>query len=139
MAMSPGKSCCGLVARISHHGPNVILITIQFGAAKESTMEVKQAVSKAKEYIADLLMDEGVANIGLEEVNFDDQSNCWLVTIGFTRQNIGKISQGKKPVGLAGIYKDLDAAERSRRTYRVVKVADASGEATAMVKPEWAD
>ena len=107
--------------------------------AKGNTMEVKQAVSKAKEYIADLLMDEGVGNIGLEEVNFDDQSKYWLITIGFTREKIGKVSQGRKPAGLAGLYRDIDTSERARRTYRIVKINETSGEVTAMLKPEYAD
>ncbi len=48
-------------------------------------MDVKEAVDLAKHYIADLFRDEGVINLGLEEVEFDDLSSSWDVTIGFSR------------------------------------------------------
>jgi hypothetical protein len=47
-------------------------------------MEVKEAVTVAKQYIADLYSDERIENIGLEEVEFDGRGS-WLVTIGFSR------------------------------------------------------
>ncbi len=48
-------------------------------------MDVKQAVRTAKKYVADILSEEPVANIGLEEVEFDEIENIWAVTIGFSR------------------------------------------------------
>ncbi|MBD1874163.1 hypothetical protein H6F75_11750 [Nodosilinea sp. FACHB-131] len=48
-------------------------------------MNVKEAVARAKQYIFELFSDENPKNIGLEEVEFDDQANEWLVTIGFSR------------------------------------------------------
>lgn len=48
-------------------------------------MNVKEAVAQAKKYIFELFSDENPKNIGLEEVEFDEQSNEWLVTIGFSR------------------------------------------------------
>ena len=48
-------------------------------------MDVKEAVQTAKNYIAELFTDETIANIGLEEVEFNDTSNNWEVTIGFSR------------------------------------------------------
>ncbi len=48
-------------------------------------MDVKEAVRTAKEYLADLFVDEEVVNIGLEEVVFDDATNRWSITIGFSR------------------------------------------------------
>ncbi|MGF1516454.1 MAG: hypothetical protein ACFCVB_01425 [Nodosilinea sp.] len=48
-------------------------------------MNVKEAVAQAKNYIFELFSDESPKNIGLEEVEFDEQTNEWLVTIGFSR------------------------------------------------------
>ena len=53
------------------------------------TIEVKQAVKIAKDYIADLYSEESIADIGLEEVLKDDSGAKWLVTIGFYRQDEG--------------------------------------------------
>jgi hypothetical protein len=47
-------------------------------------MEVKEAARMAKEYIADLFADEEIADIGLEEIEFDHESNLWVVTVGFS-------------------------------------------------------
>jgi hypothetical protein len=48
-------------------------------------VNVKEAVAQAKKYIFELFSDESPKNIGLEEVEFDEQTNEWLVTIGFSR------------------------------------------------------
>ena len=60
-------------------------------------MDVKQAVAVAKRYVADLFEKEGVTDIGLEEIEFDDAERRWQVTIGFTRrwdQNIDSVLGG---------------------------------------------
>ncbi len=48
-------------------------------------MNVKEAVAHAKAHILDLFADENLTNVGLEEVEYDDQSGEWIVTIGFSR------------------------------------------------------
>lgn len=48
-------------------------------------MDVKEAVQTAKKYIAELFTEETITNVGLEEVEFNDTSNNWEVTIGFSR------------------------------------------------------
>ena len=48
-------------------------------------MDMKEAVEIAKNYIVDLFKDEGIRNLGLEEVDFDDRTSSWNVTIGFSR------------------------------------------------------
>jgi hypothetical protein len=48
-------------------------------------MDVKEAVALAKRHILELFAEEQVANLGLEEVEFDDSSNEWSVTVGFSR------------------------------------------------------
>lgn len=48
-------------------------------------MDVRGAVQKARSFLEDLFQDEGIEDVGLEEVVFDDESNEWKVTIGFSR------------------------------------------------------
>jgi hypothetical protein len=48
-------------------------------------MNVKEAVELAKDSIRDLFASEQICNLGLEEVEFDDLSKTWNVTIGFSR------------------------------------------------------
>lgn len=60
-------------------------------------MDVKEAVQVAKDYIIDLFGEEGIVDVGLEEVDFD-QSDNWIVTIGFSRswnRNIGSVLDGQ--------------------------------------------
>ena len=46
-------------------------------------MEVKEAIQTAKRWVADVLQEENVSNIGLEEVEFTN--GLWRITIGFSR------------------------------------------------------
>lgn len=48
-------------------------------------MDVKEAVRMARKYTAELFADDGIENLGLEEVVFDDEEKAWKVTIGFSR------------------------------------------------------
>ncbi len=48
-------------------------------------IDVKKAVGIAKAYIADLFANEGLTNLGLEEVVYDDAHDHWRITLGFSR------------------------------------------------------
>ena len=39
-------------------------------------MDVKEAVGTAKKYVDDLFANESIANVGLEEVAFDDTKHA---------------------------------------------------------------
>ncbi len=80
-------------------------------------MDVKQAVARAKTYVEDLFEEEKPANIALEEVEFDNNSKDWLITIGFSRA-IGN-SMNTIPV-VAGLY-------APRRSCKVVRISDETG------------
>ena len=74
-------------------------------------MNVKEAVQVAKEYVLDLFIDEGITNVGLEEI--EDEGGCWRITIGFSRpwdRNIGSVLSGQ-----------------SGRTYKIIRVSDEDG------------
>ncbi len=76
-------------------------------------MEVKEAVSLAKQYVHDLFADERIDNLGLEEVVFDEKSKTWSITVGFSR-----------PWDSPNRYGGILPAEL-RRSYKVVKISDA--------------
>jgi hypothetical protein len=48
-------------------------------------MDVKEVVKLAKQHVIDLFAEEKIMNLGLEEVEFDEATNTWSVTIGFSR------------------------------------------------------
>jgi hypothetical protein len=78
-------------------------------------MNVKEAVAAAKAFVIDTFADEDPTNIGLEEVDFDELSHVWRVTIGFTRpwQNrAGWVTSIGAPI---------------LRSYKIVTVDDADG------------
>ena len=81
-------------------------------------MDVKEAISKAKSYVAEVFDDEGPKNIGLEEIRFDDAADTWLITVGFSR----KWDNPKTFVTALG--QDIDL----KRTYKVVRIRDKDGE-----------
>jgi hypothetical protein len=80
-------------------------------------MDVKEAIKRAKAYVADVFAEESIANIGLEEVRLDDENRNWLITIGFSR--LSGIDQMTK--NLSFLKSDLP------RIYKVVKVQDHDG------------
>ena len=79
-------------------------------------MDVKQAVQAAKSHVAEIFVDESIANIGLEEVEFDELDKVWAITIGFSRpwDHSG------------GVFRALDGTPRPR-TFKIVRIKDESG------------
>ena len=74
-------------------------------------MEVKQAVEVAKHYIAELFGDEGITNLGLEEV--EGKGSYWHITIGFSRpwdSSVGTVLSGTRS-----------------RAYKIILVSDEDG------------
>ena len=58
-------------------------------------MEPKEAVLVAKEHVRDLFGDEGISNLGLEEIALE--GNVWKITIGFSRKwdvNVSSVLSG---------------------------------------------
>lgn len=80
-------------------------------------MDVKEAIRRAKTYVAEMFSDENIANIGLEEVRRDEDGRNWLITVGFSR-----VSPVTKPTALLGLSLDLP------RIYKVVAMNDQDGE-----------
>ena len=84
----------------------------------DTKMDVKAAVDAAKSYVNNLLIDEGLMNLGLEEVEFDETNGFWLVTVGFSRP----WNTTRGPLATLG------GENAAKRAYRVVTVRDSDGE-----------
>ena len=82
------------------------------------TMDVKIAVALAKSEIDTLFNTEGIKNVGLEEVVYDEDQGVWRVTIGFSRP-------WDEPRGALAAL----AAQNAywRRAFKVVTISDAQG------------
>ena len=83
-------------------------------------MDVKEAVRTAKNYVSELFTDETITDVGLEEVVFDDTSNNWEITIGFSRpwqKDSLAASLGNQPPG---------------RSYKLVCINDNDGHVTSL-------
>lgn len=81
-------------------------------------MNVKEVVTHAKQHVRDLFAEESLTNIGLEEVELDEQSNEWIVTIGFSRPWDAP-SNSLAALANPSIY--------PRRAYKIVRVANSNG------------
>lgn len=76
-------------------------------------MNVKEAVSAAKQYIQELFADETITNLGLEEVEFNESMKEWQVTIGFSR-----------PWDRLGGLSGLATYPNQMRSYKVVRISN---------------
>ena len=89
-------------------------------------MDVKEAVRKAKDYVGEMFEGENLQNVGLEEVTFDDLSDRWLVTVGFSR-----VWEYSEPIAwketLGG--KSPRPGSGGHREYKVIEISDEDGKA----------
>ena len=84
-------------------------------------MDVKEAAQTAKDYLNDLFAGEGVTSVGLEEVEFDDVSRVWKITIGFSR-----------PWDQKGGLSTLIGEVRPARSYKVLCINDENGKVESL-------
>ena len=79
-------------------------------------MDVKQAAKLAKDYVADLFAEEGIGNLGLEEIELVADGHYWVVTVGFSRPwdqgGLATITLGQR--GLRRSFKVLRIDNQSR-------------------------
>ncbi len=86
-------------------------------------MDMKEAARTAKEHVADLYAGEEITDIGLEEVEFNDHSNDWVITIGFSRPWDRKINN---------LAATLERKQVPARSYKVVRIDDDDGRVTSL-------
>ncbi len=90
----------------------------------ESRVHVKTAVQAAIDYIKDLYAGKALQDLLLEEVEFSEATNQWLVTIGFS------LAEEKEKTTTL-ITPNRTGRELSRR-YKVVEIDALTGEAISM-------
>ncbi len=85
-------------------------------------MDVKEAVTRAKASVTAAFDGEGLRNLGLDEVRFDDEADAWRITFGFSRPwDVPKIVTD-------GLGRDRDI----NRSYKTVRIANADGRLLAI-------
>jgi hypothetical protein len=94
----------------------------------DGRLEVKDAVRLAKQHIADLFADEKIADLGLEEVVYNDEEKSWEITVGFSRpwqkfSAVDAVTQG---------YTYLRGNPNAAREYKVVKIREDDSRVTAV-------
>ena len=82
-------------------------------------MDVKEAVARAKDYVGDLYVQEQVSDLGLEEVEFDEHSGEWRVTVGFARPWEKQSNN---------LFTSTLRTTPLQRSYKVVSISDKTGE-----------
>ena len=92
-------------------------------------MDVKDAISAAKAYVRTIYDEsERVSELSLEEVEFDQSSRHWLITVEFARPiNNGFRTRARELLESYG-----GEVVPRRRVQKVVVVSDADGTAIAM-------
>ena len=102
-------------------------------------MDVKEAVRTAREYIANLFADENVKHVGLEEVEFDDLSKVWHITIGFSRP--WELPEDPPPPSFASgsVLDGLKPPSLAQRSYKIVRVRDNDGHVISVMNRALAD
>ena len=83
-------------------------------------MEVKEAVRRAREYVSDVFEDQGITDVGLEEVEYKFGPPRWEVTIG-------SLALGTERVSVTVLGEG-----RPARSYKVLRVNDENGEVESL-------
>lgn len=90
-------------------------------------MDVKEAVVTAKKYVTEIFEGEDLADLGLEEVVFDDKAKVWKVTVGFNRP------WDRLKSFAAAMYAD---PEWKPRSFKVVRIEDRTGRVVSLTHRE---
>ena len=92
-------------------------------------MDVKQAVRKAVEYVADIYTAANIEHVDVEEIAFDETADAWKITIGFFR------SWGR-PTGVSEVLTRVESRQWKNRTFKVVQINDRDGRVVSMTHRE---
>jgi len=101
-------------------------------------MDVKEAIRTAKHYVTDAFAEEPVADLGLEEVEFDESANVWRVTIGFARpwEVAQRSLKDEASLAYTKLGEQLGVTTLPRRAYKVVTIADDGGKVLSVKNRE---
>lgn len=90
-------------------------------------MDVKQAVTAAKSYVAEVFSEETITPPTLEEVEYDESGDAWNVTVGFFRpaQNPNLPSIGQALAAIGKLYTE-------KKEFKVVRISNGDGKPLAI-------
>ena len=96
-------------------------------------MDVKEVVKAAKDYITDVFADEGISEVGLEEVEFDLVSRDWKITIGFVRGwDWAPFRSQTHPMYQHNFLASAQKERRPPRYYKVLRIDNNSGDVKSL-------
>lgn len=99
-------------------------------------MDVQSVVTLAKKHVGELFAEEGVINLGLEEVTYNEQEKVWNVTVGFSRPWDKPIDVSQtNPLG--AIARMQTARSTHHRDYKIVRIKDYDGKILALTSREF--
>lgn len=81
-------------------------------------MDHRAASEAAKRYIEELYSGEGIVDLGLEEVDFDESHQRWTVAIAFSRPWKTPRTRAQE------VLENLGAYSAQRRTVKMVTLSD---------------
>lgn len=98
-------------------------------------MLAKEAIVAAKGFLLDIFQDEKLSGVGLEEVQFDDESKMWKITLGFFRN--WRPEDDVPHTNASAAMIEIIRVQRARdRFYKVVSIDDRSGRMVSLVNRE---
>jgi hypothetical protein len=92
-------------------------------------LDAKQAAKLALEYFNELFPNAVVSNVALKEVEFLEEENCWLITLGFDeppRSRTASAAQVNKSL------ENLFGAPSAVRKFKIFKVNAKTGNVISM-------
>ena len=102
-------------------------LTDCYSCNKIDFMNVSDAVQVAISDTKKLFESESLSNLGLEEVAFDDASEEWIVTVGFSRPwDYPKTNTGAFAAALG------TQMVRPERSFKIVRVKDSDGKVVSV-------
>jgi hypothetical protein len=92
--------------------------------SRENQVSVKSAVKAAIDYVKDLYADSNLRDLMLEEVEFSEATNQWLVTVGFSLTETKEES--------TSLITPSKTSRALSRRYKVVNIDAETGEPVSM-------
>ncbi len=88
-------------------------------------IDVKQAVSVAAAYFADLYADQSYSSVLLEEVEYNEDDNVWLITLGYSPSLtlLDAVEKSLTP---------LSALNPKERKYKIFRIDAKTGKVLSM-------
>lgn len=92
-------------------------------------MNAQEAAQKAKEHVDTVFAAENFFNLGLEEIEFDEATDTWNVTVAFSRPwNSLKTSLSA-----------ITGEPQAKRAYKIVKMRSSDGELISIKRRDLLD